>query len=324
MNNEIKELKEKAIKLLNDLKNQTEEFMKFLKNDVCKYTSSPCDAKLYDVAYECDDDYKINLFHEFCNDNWNNFQEYLSDHYCYIDYIGRTSSFHIKSKTDNVFNYFIENWLRIIKNYGKKFSTSILELIELIVGYYPSDYNFVEAYDYNFENMEEAINNPNLDPSDIEFEELPYSDEKSFYEYVIDNIEFYILEDKDDFYSEFKDPLDCYKNLFNFKENQLKYWHEYLEIEQERIEEYLDDTNEEIVEAYHFSLGNFNYVLFNDNKKTLGEFRDIVYNAVINNNTPAKILKEIREKGFNPILLDETNGRKFSTSDFGKKDLIKM
>lgn len=182
--------------------------------------------KLYDVSYyfmnnEMEEKFPLTYadnegrngwsdFDWFCDDNYRMFKEDLEMNFginfskmCY--YIGRTSSFYLHDDTIELDRY--DN-------------TDIDATIE----------NFIcEYYNDNYCNIENGT--IQIDEYYLDNEDIDYSEE-------IENELDYIISDLyNDVVNYCKDIITVYEIIKNFKDNQVKYFKEYLECQEERLQE---------------------------------------------------------------------------------------
>ncbi len=127
-------------------------------------------------------------FNEFCRQELENFEEYLEENYCSIHYINRTSSFQIDCNTILNGNGNLSYML------GKNNEEKITYIVEC----------FEHEYDWDMDNSdEEAV-------EEIETHEEMFN------------------RDLNEFINSLKQIVEVYKYIENFKDNQMKYWNEYI------------------------------------------------------------------------------------------------
>ena len=127
-------------------------------------------------------------FNEFCRQELENFEEYLKENYCSAHYIGRTSSFQIDCNTMLNGNGNLPYML------GKNNEEKITYIVEC----------FEHEYDWDMDNSdEEAV-------EEIEAHEEMFN------------------RDLNEFINSLKQIVEAYKYIENFKDNQMKYWNEYI------------------------------------------------------------------------------------------------
>lgn len=149
-------------------------------------------------------------FYFFCEDNYDMFKEDLQESFginfskmCY--HIGRTSSFYLHDDTIELDRY---------------------DNIDIDI----TIENFIcEYYNDNYCNIENE--NVKIDEYYIDNEDIDYSEE-------IENELDYIINDLyNDVVNYCKDIITVYEIIKNFKDNQVKYFKEYLECQEERLQE---------------------------------------------------------------------------------------
>ena len=127
-------------------------------------------------------------FNEFCRQELENFEEYLKENYCSIHYIGRTSSFQIDCNT------ILNGNGNLLYMLGKNNEEKITYIVEC----------FEHEYDWDMDNSdEEAV-------EEIETHEEMFN------------------RDLNEFINSLKQIVEAYKYIENFKDNQMKYWNEYI------------------------------------------------------------------------------------------------
>ena len=127
-------------------------------------------------------------FNEFCRQELENFEEYLKENYCSIHYIGRTSSFQIDCNT------ILNGNGNLLYMLGKNNEEKITYIVEC----------FEHEYDWDMDNSdEEAV-------EEIETHEKMFN------------------RDLNEFINSLKQIVEAYKYIENFKDNQMKYWNEYI------------------------------------------------------------------------------------------------
>ena len=127
-------------------------------------------------------------FDEFCRQELENFEEYLKENYCSIHYIGRTSSFQIDCNT------ILNGNGNLLYMLGKNNEEKITYIVEC----------FEYEYDWDMDNSdEEAV-------EEIETHEEMFN------------------RDLNEFINSLKQIVEAYKYIENFKDNQMKYWNEYI------------------------------------------------------------------------------------------------
>ena len=127
-------------------------------------------------------------FDEFCRQELENFEEYLKENYCSIHYIGRTSSFQIDCNT------ILNGNGNLLYMLGKNNEEKITYIVEC----------FEHEYDWDMDNSdEEAV-------EEIEAHEEMFN------------------RDLNEFINSLKQIVEAYKYIENFKDNQMKYWNEYI------------------------------------------------------------------------------------------------
>lgn len=127
-------------------------------------------------------------FDEFCRQELENFEEYLKENYCSIHYIGRTSSFQIDCNT------ILNGNGNLLYMLGKNNEEKITYIVEC----------FEHEYDWDMDNSdEEAV-------EEIETHEEMFN------------------RDLNEFINSLKQIVEAYKYIENFKDNQMKYWNEYI------------------------------------------------------------------------------------------------
>ena len=127
-------------------------------------------------------------FNEFCRQELENFEEYLKENYCSIHYIGRTSSFQIDCNT------ILNGNGNLLYMLGKNNEEKITYIVEC----------FEHEYDWDMDNSdEEAV-------EEIEAHEEMFN------------------RDLNEFINSLKQIVEVYKYIENFKDNQMKYWNEYI------------------------------------------------------------------------------------------------
>lgn len=149
-------------------------------------------------------------FYFFCEDNYDMFKEDLQESFgidfskmCY--YIGRTSSFYLHDDTIELDRYDDIDIDVTIENF--------------ICEYYNDNY-------CNIENGSIKIDEYYLDHEDID-----YSEE------IEDELDYIINDIYNDVVNYCKDIITVYDIIKNFKDNQVEYFKEYLEIQEERLKE---------------------------------------------------------------------------------------
>ena len=155
----------------------------------------------------------FSLFHDFCEINYNLFVEDLKENHNINfqemqNHIGRTSSFYL-------YDFYA--------TYNQK-----LQLNEMI-------YNFIDCYDF-----EDLTINDNLQleiESQIYDKENDYNYDKDDVEEISTHLDYFIEDFYNDFINHCKDIEIVYNLIKDFKENQIKYFEEYLENFEEELEE---------------------------------------------------------------------------------------
>jgi hypothetical protein len=155
----------------------------------------------------------FSLFHDFCEINYNLFVEDLKENHNINfqemqNHIGRTSSFYL-------YDFYA--------TYNQK-----LQLNEMI-------YNFIDCYDF-----EDLTINDNLQleiESQIYDKENDYNYDKDDVEEISTHLDYFIEDFYNDFTKHCKDMEVVYNLIKDFKDNQIKYYEEYLENFEEELEE---------------------------------------------------------------------------------------
>lgn len=232
----IKELFKKADMQILRLKKYIEENKDMFKS---------MNLKLYDANYYEYDEmkkdfplcYKNNnegtensYFSMFCRDTYDLFIEWCKeqdiDFQDLQNYIGRTSSFYLYSNKHGRFVFDIhENEI----NWGDTIGTIYDEL-----GY------------LNFRNLIEFNENGYIDEEATLLFDDSYYTEEQWIDEIIPAVNYIINEMYDDFIKEMENIKKVYEYIKNTKENQVKYFKEYLEIEEADLQDEKDKCDEEI------------------------------------------------------------------------------
>lgn len=189
--------------------------------------------KLYDVSFISDNQLLSELFNDFCEINWREFEDDKPDDVEFVQ-LGRTSSFYILPK------YYVNTLEDISSEFKDNNLNDALYHLSHEWGsnnIYPKDKTeFYELIKRELDDDQEL----SLEDWDNEFEDSDLYD-------LLDDIK----ESVDGFISDIKPLLDesfkVIENLEYFKKNQVSYWREYLD-------NFLDDQDEDaddIYEDYH-------------------------------------------------------------------------
>ena len=178
--------------------------LELLKDDsLVENIGIPTNAKLYDIMFlYCDMNDFEDKFYLFCDTQWGDFKNFMSENYCKIQQLSRTSSFYIVPVNSWLDYYYLED-------YGKC-RTSLQKKIMIIN-------SFINNNISNYISIE--------DPITI-FDECVQD--------VYDNwnrqkiIEDFKREFKN-MVSDLKDIKNCYSYINKFKDNQVEYFKKFLE-----------------------------------------------------------------------------------------------
>ena len=200
-------------KLYNEYKPQIEKLNKQFKK-LQKHTQdlNATNLKLHDIAFYVGDDEKLlNHFRNFCEFEYEYFEEYLKENMLETEYIGRTSSFYFYGghSESNFYDFDIYD----MKDDNNIFNTLGYGLESELETLFDSD-DFYQAY-YNLENDCHMSLTDEYDLDDLEIE----------LENSIEELEEYLQA----YYKEIKAIKRAYKWLENYKANQVEYFKDYVE-----------------------------------------------------------------------------------------------
>ena len=196
-------------KLYNEYKPQIEKLNKqFKKLQEHTINLNYTDLKLHDVAYYVDSDKRLlNHFENYCQFEYEFFNEWLEENMLKTRYIGRTSSFYFHGQ--NIYDFDIYD----MKENQSIFDTLGYGLESELETLFISD-DFYQAY-YNLEN------DCHIDLSDdYDLEDLETELDNSIYE-----LEEYLQA----YYKEIKAVKRAYKWLENYKKYQVDNFKDYVE-----------------------------------------------------------------------------------------------
>ena len=168
-----------------------------------RYTTLYYNLKLYEINAEADKEDFDKYFDDFCEENYQDFEDFLYHHNVETIQVGRTSSFALTTKylndidDDDEFKYFVET------------------LAQKVCSDPDISYELAEVNDALLDHIEESIANDTLTEEDVD-------------------------EDVDDLLAAIPDVEDSIKDLkavddyiTNFKANQLSYWNDYVDMRKE-------------------------------------------------------------------------------------------
>lgn len=216
--NKIIKANEEIKKVVDYLKEHEEAFqsMNLKLYDACYYFMSDEMKKDFPLVFEKNEKFnnnEYNIFNWFCEDNYNFFEEDLKGNFG-IDFskmchhIGHTSSFYLHD-------------------------CDIIDFIDLDNTIYNIMANNI-YYDLCIETINNKINESRLD-------ELLNDNEIDFYGDIDMELDYTINDLYNDTVTYCKDIIVVYNIIKNFKDNQVKYFKEYLKLQ----EEILEDEKEE-------------------------------------------------------------------------------
>ena len=199
--------------IYNEYKPQIEKLNKQFKK-LQKHTQdlNATNLKLYDVAYYVGDDEKLlNHFRNFCEFEYEYFEEYLKENMLETEYIGRTSSFKFYGgyAESNFYDFDIydmkddENIFDTL-GYGLESETELLLNSSNLKEFY---YDLENELNYDLSDSDE------LDDLETELED------------AIEELEEYLQA----YYKEIKGVKRAYKWLESYKDNQIENFKDYVE-----------------------------------------------------------------------------------------------
>ena len=196
-------------KLYNEYKPQIEKLNKqFKKLQEHTINLNYTDLKLHDVAYYVDSDKRLlNHFENYCQFEYEFFNEWLEENMLKTRYIGRTSSFYFHGQ--NIYDFDIYD----MKEDESIFDTLGYGLESELETLFISD-DFYQAY-YNLENDCHMSLSDDYDLDDLETQ----------LEDAIEELEEYLIA----YYKEIKAVKRAYKWLNDYKANQVEYFKDYVE-----------------------------------------------------------------------------------------------
>lgn len=179
------------------------EGIKLINDEMVENLGKQENLKLYDIAFNANDNDYESYFYDFCVDNYEQFKEVEKSFYTKREYIGRTSSFYIVSNGGCIGSCYNGKDYSNLSNLDKKIMVIDEYLTSRISGMI-NIYDDMSVFDADIRYISE------------------YDEDSQIIEEIIEDMKQYLLSDLEEI-------NNTYKYIANFKENQVEYWNEYIE-----------------------------------------------------------------------------------------------
>lgn len=179
------------------------EGIKLINDEMVENLGKQENLKLYDIAFNANNNDYEAYFYDFCVDNYEQFEEVEKAFCTKREYIGRTSSFYIVSDGGCIGSCYNGEDYSNLNNLDKKIMIINEYLTSRISGMI-NIHDDMSVFDADIRYISE------------------YDEDGQIIEEIIEDMKQYLLSDLEEI-------NNTYKYIANFKENQVKYWNEYIE-----------------------------------------------------------------------------------------------
>lgn len=179
------------------------EGIKLISDEMVENLGKQENLKLYDIAFNANNNDYEAYFYDFCVDNYEQFKEVEKSFYTKREYIGRTSSFYIVSNGGCIGSCYNGEDYSNLSDLDKKIMIIDEYLTSRISGMI-NIHDDMSVFDADIRYISE------------------YDEDSQIIEEIIEDMKQYLLSDLEEI-------NNTYKYIANFKENQVKYWDKYIE-----------------------------------------------------------------------------------------------